>query len=132
MNKEPENKSRKAREDFIERVGTKEKIILDGRSGSNKNVWLGFAKYGFIGWAVAAPMLAGVAAGLWLDKNCPSSHSWTLSLMALGLFTGCACAWRWVEKEENKIKNESEARKEDKKIKDGDEMKDSAKGERDE
>ncbi|HOT75421.1 MAG TPA: AtpZ/AtpI family protein [Candidatus Wallbacteria bacterium] len=123
MNESGENKNRNSREEFIKRVETKEKIILDGRRDSKSNVWLGFVKYGFIGWAVSVPMLAGVAGGLWLDKNYPSPHSWTLSLMALGLFIGCACAWRWVEKEGDKIKNDSAERNEENKMKNDNEIK---------
>ena len=107
MNKETEKKLNNAREEFIKQVELKESRKLKSRQDTSQNVWLGFVKYGVIGWSVAIPTLAGVAAGLWLDKNYPCTHSWTLSLMALGLFTGCACAWRWMENEEIKIKKDT-------------------------
>lgn len=116
MNKPPEKGSDKSRDEFIKLIAAKEKLKLAARRGEQQSVWVGFIKYGTIGWSVALPTLAGVACGIWLDKNYPAPHSWTLSLMALGLFTGCAAAWHWVESEEMKIKKDDEKKKaEDKK-----------------
>lgn len=63
---------------------------------------------GLIGWSVAAPMLLGVALGIWLDKHYPVRHSWTLSLLVVGIVIGCWNAWRWVEQEEADIRREHE------------------------
>lgn len=102
----------KAREEFARQVGIKEERKIKARNDPQQNVWLGFVKYGVIGWSVAIPTLAGVACGVWLDRNYPATHSWTISLMALGLFLGCAAAWKWVESEGNKIKKDGEDRDE--------------------
>jgi ATP synthase protein I len=51
---------------------------------------------GMIGWAVVVPTVAGTMLGAYLDRRFPSEHSWTLSLLALGLVVGCLQAWHWV------------------------------------
>ena len=63
---------------------------------------------GLIGWSVVAPTLLGAALGLWLDKNYPGTHSWTLALLAAGLGIGCWNAWHWVVKEDKAIHAERE------------------------
>ena len=108
MNKETGIKPDKTRDEFIKQVEIKENRKLRALEDPKQSVWMGFVKYGTIGWTVAIPMLIGIACGVWLDKNYPSTHSWTLSLMALGLFIGCAGAWRWVESEGMKIKKDSD------------------------
>jgi len=47
-----------------------------------------------------------VALGIWLDKNHPASHSWTLMLLAIGLGLGCFNAWHWVAKESREIREQ--------------------------
>lgn len=65
---------------------------------------------GLVGWSVVVPTLIGAGVGLWLDKNHPGSHSWTLALLVGGLILGCANAWRWIDKEDKAM---SEQQKED-------------------
>jgi ATP synthase protein I len=48
---------------------------------------------------VAVPTLIGAMFGIWVDKRFPSSFSWVLMLMLLGLILGCFNAWHWVESE---------------------------------
>lgn len=108
MNKDSKIKTDRARDDFIKIVEAKEKRKMKARKNLSEGVRFGFVKYGVIGWTVAVPMLLGIAAGSWLDRNYPCPHSWTLSLMALGLFTGCASVWYWMEMEDEKMKREKE------------------------
>ena len=54
---------------------------------------------GLIGWSVTVPTLIGVALGLWVDKHYPSTFSWTLMLLLIGLIIGCINAWHWVDLE---------------------------------
>jgi ATP synthase protein I len=40
---------------------------------------------------------------MWLDRQHPGRHAWTLSLLIAGLCIGCANAWHWVSKEQRII-----------------------------
>ena len=90
-----------------ERVGEREARKIEARRAVTRSIWEGFAMFGIIGWSVAIPTLVGVALGLWLDGNFPSKHSWTLTMIVIGVVTGCLNAWRWVSEENRNIdKNE--------------------------
>jgi len=89
-----------------ERVGDREMRKIKARKEVTRSIWEGFAMFGIIGWSVAIPMLAGVALGVWLDGNYPSKHSWTLTMIVIGLLIGCLNAWRWVSEENRKINKE--------------------------
>ncbi|MCB1278861.1 AtpZ/AtpI family protein, partial [Prosthecobacter sp.] len=76
-----------------------------------QSIWFGFGMFGLIGWSVVVPTLLGAALGIWLDDHHPGTHSWTLSLLVIGLFVGCLNAWHWVAKENQKMHDDD---KEDK------------------
>ena len=78
---------------FIRQVGTKEARKLKAQRKILKTVWSGFGAMGLVGWSVAVPTLLGTALGIWLDKRYPGIHSWTLTLLIIGLFIGCINAW---------------------------------------
>ena len=75
-----------------------------------QGVWFGLGMMGLIGWSVAIPALAGTALGIWLDSHHPGSHSWTLTLLIVGLALGCFNAWHWVDKEDKEMREEQENR----------------------
>ena len=75
---------------------------------SSQGVWFGLGMMGLIGWSVAIPTLAGTALGIWLDRHHPGSHSWTLTLLIVGLAIGCFSAWHWVDKEDKEMREEQE------------------------
>ena len=109
----PQNSSREAASNkgeaaFIRQVGAKETRKLRAQRKAVQTVWLGFGMMGLVGWAVAIPTLLGTALGIWLDKRYPGIHSWTLSLLIIGLFIGCLNAWYWVAKEGLAIRDELE------------------------
>jgi ATP synthase protein I len=79
---------------------------LRAQRRGDRSLWFGFGTFGLIGWSVALPTLLGAAAGIWIDKHYPSSHSWTLALLVAGLVLGCAQAWHWISEEEKKIRKE--------------------------
>ena len=56
-----------------------------------------------LGWSVAVPTLLGAMLGLWLDRRHPGVHSWTLSLLIVGLAIGCLNAWHWVTQEQEQM-----------------------------
>ena len=69
------------------------------RQEGPRPLWLSLGMMGLVGWSVAAPTLAGVALGWWLDHLIRSRVSWTLTLLLVGLAAGCFNAWRWVRRE---------------------------------
>lgn len=90
---------------FSKQVDDKVKRKLQAKK-EHSSVWLGLGMFGLIGWSIVAPTLAGAAVGIWLDKSYPETFSWTLSLLIVGLLSGCLLAWQWVEKEHQDINNE--------------------------
>ena len=69
------------------------------QSGRDRSrFWYDFGRYNLTGWSVVLPTLAGIALGYWLDHNHPSSFSWTITLMVVGLTLGCLNAWYWISR----------------------------------
>jgi len=88
-------------------IGAKAARKLKARR-STQGVWFGLGMMGLIGWSVVVPTLLGAALGVWLDKNHPGAHSWTLALMVAGLVLGCANAWYWVAQQDKAMRDEPE------------------------
>jgi ATP synthase protein I len=93
---------------FERRVGAQEIRKLKVRRKTTQTVWSGLGMMGLVGWSVAVPTLMGAALGIWLDKRYPGVHSWTLTLLIIGLTAGCLNAWHWVAKEDRAIRKEQE------------------------
>ena len=93
---------------FAGHVGAKATRKLKARRRGAHSVWLGLGTMGLIGWSVAVPTLLGAALGIWLDKQYPGAHSWTLALLVGGLAAGCLNAWHWVANEDRAMRNELE------------------------
>ena len=72
---------------------------LKAQRGATKSIWFGLGMSGLIGWSVTVPTLIGAALGIWVDKHHPSTYSWTLMLLLMGLIIGCFNAWHWVDSE---------------------------------
>jgi ATP synthase protein I len=108
MNNEPARNTPKSGPTFAEQVGTKAARKLKARRHSAQGVWFGLGMMGLIGWSVTIPTLLGAALGIWLDGRYPGSHSWTLTLLILGLAIGCLNAWHWVAKEDKEMREEQE------------------------
>ena len=91
-----------AAQNFIRDVGAQEnrKLQVLRRPA---HVWSGLGMLGLIGWSVCLPTLLGVWLGVWLDKQHPGTHAWTLGLLVAGLCVGCANAWHWVTKDQSAI-----------------------------
>ena len=111
MNEKPEGEAEKNRTTFSQEVGAKATRKLKAQR-SRQGVWFGLGMMGLIGWSVVVPTLLGAAFGIWLDNHHPGSHSWTLTLLFIGLVIGCLNAWHWVAKEENEMRDESEDKNE--------------------
>ena len=52
------------------------------------------AMIGMLGWTIVTPMLIGIFAGRWLDRQFNSGIFWTLGLLVAGLALGCWLAWK--------------------------------------
>ncbi len=91
---------------FSREVGAQAARKLRARREGTKNVWFGLGMSGLVGWSVTIPTLIGAALGLWVDKHYPTSYSWTLMLLLMGLIIGCLNAWRWVNSEYNEMQED--------------------------
>jgi ATP synthase protein I len=106
MNDEPKPPS-KSDLTFPGEVGAKAARKIKARK-SRQGVWFGLGMMGLIGWSVAVPTLLGTALGIWLDKHHSGRHSWTLTLLVVGLAIGCLNAWHWVAKEDKAMQEKQE------------------------
>jgi ATP synthase protein I len=94
--------------DMAGQIGAKAVRKLKARLNAKQGVWFGLGMMGLVGWSIVVPTLLGARLGIWLDEQHPSPHSWTLSLLIVGLALGCWNAWHWVSKEEKAIRKEQE------------------------
>jgi|ERR1700689_3098138 ATP synthase protein I len=93
---------------FTDQIGAQAARKLKARRNPPPGVGLGLGMMGIIGWSVAVPALLGIALGIWLDRNHPGAHSWTLALLFGGLALGCFNAWHWVAQEQKAIRDDQE------------------------
>lgn len=108
MSEDPQDKAAPpGATEFSAQVGAKAARKMRAQRHVTQTVWSGLGMMGLVGWSVVVPTLLGAALGLWLDKNHPGGHSWTLALMAAGLGLGCLNAWHWVAKEDKEIHEEN-------------------------
>jgi ATP synthase protein I len=96
--------------EFSRAVAAKAARKLRAQRNSTQGVWFGLGMMGLVGWSVAIPALAGTAFGIWLDSHHPGNHSWTLTLLIVGLAIGCFNAWHWVDKENKEMREDEENR----------------------
>jgi ATP synthase protein I len=102
-----------SREAALQRqVAAAEERKLKAKRRGVQGLWMGIGMFGLIGWAVAIPTFLGVMLGAYIDDHYPGVHSWTLSLLIVGLFVGCLNAWHWVAREEKAIHDDEEAKDE--------------------
>ena len=94
---------------FSQHVKVKAARKLRARQAQGREaetVWSGLGMVGMVGWGVSVPTLLGAALGIWLDRQFPGTHSWTLTLLFAGLLIGCLNAWRWINREERITREE--------------------------
>ncbi|MBK1883035.1 AtpZ/AtpI family protein [Luteolibacter pohnpeiensis] len=108
MNEQSSNPRSRTQSDFAGEIGSKAVRKIKARREAQNHVWFGLGMMGLIGWSVVVPTLAGTGLGLWLDKNFPSEHHWTLALLVAGLCLGCLNAWAWVSKESKALHDQQE------------------------
>lgn len=108
MSEKPQTKSAQDWTSFSREVRAKAARKLKAQRNPTPGVWFGLRMMGLIGWSVVVPTLLGAALGIWLDKHHPGSHSWTLTLLLIGLVIGCVNAWHWVTKADKEMREEQE------------------------
>jgi ATP synthase protein I len=94
-----EEEKNKAAHNLPDTVGRKATRRLRARRTRDRNVWFGVGLFGMVGWTIAITTIIGVTIGIWIDRKWPSSYSWTLTMLFIGLIIGCMNAWYWVNKE---------------------------------
>jgi ATP synthase protein I len=104
--------SRSRQAAFQRKVATDEERKLKSKHRGVQDIWMGLGTFGLIGWAITIPTFLGVLLGIYIDGHFPGEHSWTLSLLIVGLFLGCLNAWHWVAREEKAIREDEEAENE--------------------
>lgn len=85
--------------DEAETIAAKARRMERARKARGDSAWYGLGMFGMVGWAVAVPLVAGIALGLWLDERWPGGPSWTLTGLLGGALLGCLNAWYWVQRE---------------------------------
>jgi ATP synthase protein I len=96
---EPERKPTQIDTQFSRKVERKAQRHLRATRHQQRSVWFGLGMFGLVGWSIAVPTVAGIALGIWLDRQWSGQISWTLTMLFLGLGLGCINAWRWVKHE---------------------------------
>ena len=84
---------------LIRKVAAKEGRRIRARQEKDRGVWFGLGMFGLVGWSVAVPTVIAIALGIWIDAKWPSSYSWTLMFLIIGVGVGCLNAWYWVRRE---------------------------------
>lgn len=80
-------------------ISRKTRRMEKARARRDPSAWYGFGMFGMVGWAVAVPVVAGTALGLWIDARWPGETSWTLVCLLAGAALGALNAWYWVQRE---------------------------------
>jgi ATP synthase protein I len=86
-------------EDETRTIVRKARRMQKARGRRAENALFGLGMFGMVGWAVAVPIVAGIALGLWIDARWPGETSWTLVLLFAGVGLGCLNAWYWIQRE---------------------------------
>lgn len=85
--------------DETEAITRKARRMEEARKKRSESAWFGLGMFGMVGWAVAVPVVIGIAIGLWIDARWPGETSWTLALLLAGVALGCVNAWYWIQRE---------------------------------
>jgi len=106
MNEEQRANVSKDETTFSRQVGAQAARKLKAQRRATRSIWFGLGMSGLIGWSVTVPALIGAALGIWVDKHYPSTYSWTLMLLIVGLIIGCFNAWHWVDSQYKEIQED--------------------------
>ncbi len=99
MNNNQDNSSEKLdkkEQEFQSTVKKKATRKLKAKLEEKNALWYGLGMSGIVGLLVIIPTLMGLYLGIFLDKKIPTSYSFTLMGLLLGLMFGCLNAWIWI------------------------------------
>lgn len=82
---------------LVRAVGTRGQRHLRWLREGEPGVARRLAQIGVLGWLIVVPMLIGLFAGRWLDRQFAAGLLWTGALLMLGLAIGCWSAWKWIK-----------------------------------
>jgi ATP synthase protein I len=99
MNDEPKRNVANEETLFSRQVGAQAARKLKAQRSATRSIWFGLGMSGLVGWSVTVPTLIGAALGIWVDQHYPSTYSWALMLILVGLIIGCLNVWHWVDSE---------------------------------
>jgi ATP synthase protein I len=85
--------------DEADTISRKARRMQEARSRRSRSAWMGLGMFGMVGWAIAVPVVAAIALGIWIDTRWPGEISWTLTLLFTGFVLGCLNAWYWIQRE---------------------------------
>ena len=77
----------------------KAKRIKRARELGDRGFWQNLGLVGSIGWMVILPAVGGGLLGNYIDGKRNDPLSWSLTLVVVGLATGCYTAWRNIREE---------------------------------
>ena len=103
----PKTKIEQKRENFSRRVGRKEERKLEAKRQPENSLWYGLGMMGMVAWSIVIPTILGGILGLWLNRRYHVGVFFSLLLIGLGLGIGCLNAWRWVMREEGKMRKKN-------------------------
>ena len=81
----------------------KSKIRRKRRERSDMSALGALSIFGLVGWSIAVPALIGALLGKALD-DATGERAWAAALLFLGMALGSWNAWKYIAREEAKIK----------------------------
>ena len=100
---EQERANQSGNREFRQSIREKEERKLRKKQSKRDSIWFGLGVWGLVGWSVSVPTLIGAGVGIWIDRRWPSSISWTLTGLVIGIAVGCFTAWQWISRERKQI-----------------------------
>jgi len=103
MDPEPRLPPGPAERTFAERIDRTVARTLRGQAQARNPLWSGLGMAGLVGWSITVPTVLGTMLGVWLDHHHPGRHSWTITLLVVGVTLGCVSAGHWLSQQSRAI-----------------------------
>ena len=103
MDPEPRLPPGPAERTFAERIDRTVARTLRGQAQARNPLWSGLGMAGLVGWSVTVPTVLGTMLCVWIDHHHPGRHSWTITLLVVGVALGCVSAGHWLSQQSRAI-----------------------------